>query len=135
MRMLILLKIAGVIQVMLALVHFVFPRYFKWKEDLGAITLVNKQLMYVHTFFIALVVLLMGVVCLAAPQDILSTRLGKFLSLGLFVFWGTRLYFQFFVYSSILWKGKTFETMIHVMFSIIWVYLSSVFLVIYNLPR
>jgi hypothetical protein len=133
--MLILLKIAGVIQVMLALVHFVFPRYFKWKEDLGAITLVNKQLMYVHTFFIALVVLLMGVVCLAAPQDILSTRLGKFLSLGLFVFWGTRLYFQFFVYSSILWKGKTFETMIHVMFSIIWVYLSSVFLVIYNLPR
>jgi hypothetical protein len=134
MRML-LLKIAGVIQVMLALVHFVFPRYFKWKVDLGAITLVNKQLMYVHKFFIALVVLLMGVVCLAAPQDILSTRLGKFLSLGLFVFWGTRLYFQFFVYSSILWKGKTFETMIHVMFSIIWVYLSSVFLVIYNLPR
>jgi hypothetical protein len=129
------LCIAGSLQVALALIHFIFPRYFKWREQLTGLTLINRQLMYVHTFFIALVVLLMGVLCLAAPADIITTRLGKYLSLGLFVFWATRLFFQLFVYSSGLWKGKRFETLVHIVFTIIWIYLSVVFLLLYNLPR
>lgn len=133
--MIIYVYIAGGLQVALALVHFIFPRYFKWKEQLAGLTLINRQLMYVHTFFIALVVLLMGGLCLVAPADIIQTGLGKYLSLGLFLFWGTRLFFQFFVYRWALWKGKPFETAIHFLFSLIWIYLSAVFLVLYNLPR
>jgi hypothetical protein len=129
------LYIAGWLQVALAFIHFIFPRYFKWKEQLATLTLINRQLMYVHTFFIALVVLLMGGLCLAAPLDIIDTRLGKYLSLGLFLFWATRLFFQFFVYRPALWKGKRFETTIHLLFSLVWVYLSVIFLVLYNLPR
>jgi hypothetical protein len=133
--MMIHLLIAGWLQVLLALIHFIFPRYFKWKEDLTGLTLINRQLMYVHTFFIALVVLLMGSLCLVAPADMISSRLGKYLSLGLFVFWATRLVFQFFVYKTSLWKGKKFETIIHVLFSATWIYLSVVFLILYNLSR
>jgi hypothetical protein len=133
--MMIHLLIAGWLQVLLALIHFDFPRYFKWKEELTGLTLINRQLMYVHTFFIALVVLLMGSLCLVAPADMISSRLGKYLSLGLFVFWATRLVFQFFVYKTSLWRGKKFETIIHVLFSATWIYLSVVFLILYNLSR
>jgi hypothetical protein len=127
--------IAGWLQVALALIHFIFPRYFKWKDQLSGLALINRQLMYVHTFFIALVVLLMGSLCIAAPGDIITTRLGKVLSLGLFVFWATRLFFQLFVYKSGLWKGKRFETAVHILFTLIWIYLSMVFFLLYYLPR
>jgi hypothetical protein len=35
------------------------------------------------------------------------------------------------VYSSILWKGKTFETAMHILFSILWVYLSIIYFLIF----
>jgi len=38
-----------------------------------------------------------------------------------------RLLFQFFVYSSELWKGKRFETFIHIMAVGFWIYMTVVF--------
>ena len=93
------LKIIGALSIVLASLHLIFPRYFKWKIELADVSLINKQLMYVHTFFIGLVVLLIGIFCLYSATDIVSTRLGRQLSFGLFIFWATRLIFQFFVYA------------------------------------
>ena len=114
--------------ILLALIHLIFPRYFKWRDDLSGITLINRQLMYVHTFFIGMVVFLMGMLCVYAASEMLQTKLGRILSFGLFLFWLTRLYFQFFVYSPELWKGKRFETIVHVLFSCLWIYFTAVFL-------
>jgi hypothetical protein len=125
------LRIAGGIMIFLAFLHFIFPKHFRWKDELNGLSLVNRQLMYVHTFFIALVVLLMGVFCIYSADDLVKTSLGKQLCFGLFIFWGVRLVFQFFVYSSELWKGKRFETSVHVLFSVLWSYFTLVFLLIY----
>ena len=114
----------------LAFLHFVFPRRFNWKDELSGLSLMNRQLMYVHTFFIALVVLLMGVICFYASAEIVRTKLGQVLSFGLFIFWGTRLIFQFAVYSPTLWKGKQFETVVHVAFSFLWIYFTAIFLLV-----
>jgi hypothetical protein len=124
-------KLIGVILIVLALVHIIFPRYFNWAEELKSLSLINRQIMTVHTFFIALVVFLMGVLCLTSSGELVSTELGKKISLGLGVFWVIRLYFQFFGYSSDLWKGKKFETAVHIMFSFLWTYLSITFLTTY----
>lgn len=121
------LKIIGFILIILAIVHGVFPRYFNWQKELSSLSLVNKQMMYVHTFFIALVILLMGVLCLTSSKEIIETNLGKRVCLGLGVFWIMRLVIQFFGYSSELWKGKTFETSIHILFIFLWTYLSFIF--------
>src|SRR5689334_7652035 len=121
----------GFILVLLALMHVIFPRYFKWKADLDSISIINKQMMYVHTFFIALMVLLMGVLCLTSSTELTTTSFGRRISLGLSIFWMARLLIQFFGYSSLLWKGKIFETAIHVLFSVLWLYLSGVFFLIY----
>lgn len=125
------LKITGVLLIVLSLIHAIFPKYFNWKQELKSLSIINKQLMYVHSFFIALVILLMGVLCLTSANELIETTLGKRMSLGLGIFWTTRLFIQFFGYSAIVWKGKTFETTVHVLFSLLWAYLSIIFCLIY----
>jgi|SRR5688572_14302551 hypothetical protein len=125
------LKIIGILLMLLALIHIIFPGYFKWKAELSFVSTINRQMMYVHTFFIAFAVFLMGLLCLTSYTELTTTSLGRKISLGLCIFWSARLFIQFFGYSSLLWKGKTFETTVHVLFSALWVYLSGVFLMIY----
>lgn len=129
--MIIHLKIMGTLLLILGFIHILFPKYFKWKKQLKPLSLINRQMMTTHTFFIALTVFLMGILCLTCTHDLVYTKFGNKISLGLGVFWSFRLLFQFFVYSSKLWKGKTFETIMHVIFSIFWIYLSTVFLLIF----
>jgi len=125
------LSIIGWIFLFLAVVHVSFPRYFNWKVEFKPLSLINSQMIYVHTFFIGLTILLMGLLCLIYPTELVTTELGRSICLGLFIFWGTRLIFQFFVYSSKLWRGKKFETIVHIVFSILWTYLTITFLFIY----
>jgi hypothetical protein len=120
-------KIIGALLIVLAMIHVIFPKYFKWDEELKHLSLVNRQMMTIHTFFVALVVFLMGVLCLTSATELIETNLGKKISLGLAIFWTSRLFIQFFGYSSVLWKGKAFETTVHVAFSLLWAYLSVVF--------
>ena len=127
------LKIIGFLLSILAFIHIGFPRYFHWKTELKSLSLINKQMMMVHTFFIALVVLLIGVLCITSALELINTNLGKTVSLGLGFFWSIRLIFQLFVYSSKLWKGKIFETVMHILFTIFWMYISTLFLMIYFL--
>lgn len=129
--MLLHLKIIGFILIALALVHIIFPRYFNWKVELKPLSLINRQMVTVHTFFIALTVFLMGLLCLTSGIEIIETKLGNKLALGLGVFWSIRAFMQFFVYSVKLWKGKKFETIVHILFSILWLYFSSIFLMIF----
>lgn len=120
-------KIIGVMLIILALAHAVFPKYFNWGEELQSLSLVNKEMMIIHTFFIAVGVFLMGVLCLSHTMELIETKLGKAISLGFGIFWTLRLIIQFFGYSSKLWKGKPFETSIHIVFSGLWLYLSGIF--------
>lgn len=117
--------------IVLALIHALFPKRFDWKTELRPLSLINRQVMYVHTFFIAVIVFLMGLLCLTSTQEIIGTNLGKKIALGLGFFWFLRLIIQFFGYSSELWKGKTFETTVHILFSILWTYFSVIFFLIY----
>lgn len=89
-------------------------------------------MMYVHSSFIAFVVFLMGLLCLTSSEELLTTELGKRISLGLGIFWIARLLVQLFGYSSKVWKGKTFETTVHILFSLFWIYLSWTFIMIYT---
>jgi hypothetical protein len=124
------LKITGGIMIALSLLHIGFPSRFGWKTDLAALSLLNRQMMYVHTFFVALIVLLMGLLCVCYSSSVIQTDLGKVIATGMAMFWGLRLLFQFFVYSPALWRGKSFETTVHIVFSILWLYFTVVFTVI-----
>jgi hypothetical protein len=121
-------KIIGGVLIVLSIVHMIFPKYFNWETELQSLSLINRQMMYVHTFFIALTVFLIGVLCLTSSASLIETDLGRKVSMGFGLFWTIRLLIQFFGYSPKLWRGKTFETIVHISFSLLWTYLSAVFL-------
>ncbi len=122
-----IIKIIGWTLIVLGLAHFYFPRHFKWNDELKRLSLLNRQIMSVHNFFIMLTVLLMGLLCVTSTELLLTTELGKRMMLGLAIFWGCRFFIQFFWYSPELWKGKRFETIVHLCFSCFWLLLTVVF--------
>ena len=122
------LRLIGFFLILLALLHVGFARHFNGRHEFAAVSLINREMMYVHTFFIAFTVLLMGVLCLTAAADLVATPLGHKVALGCGVFWLARLFIQFFGYSAALWRGKRFETVVHVIFSALWTYLAAAFL-------
>ena len=124
-------KIIGILLIVLAFVHVIFPKYFNWKIELASLSLINRQMMTVHTLFIAITVFLMGILCVSSSSELLETNLGKKICLGLGIFWTIRLLVQFFGYSSELWRGKRFETTMHILFALLWAYISAVFLMAY----
>jgi hypothetical protein len=124
------LELIGVAMILLALAHVFSPKYFGWKKELASLSLLTRQMMYVHTAFIALAVLLMGVLCLIALAELMNTGLGRKISIGLAIFWGCRLLVQFFGYSPKLWRGKRFETSMHILFTLLWIYLTTIFAII-----
>ncbi|MCL9805221.1 hypothetical protein NAT51_06800 [Flavobacterium amniphilum] len=125
------LKIIGIFLICLALIHIIFPKYFNWKQELASLSLFNRQVMQVHTFFIAFTVFLMGILCAFCSHDLVTTPLGRKIAMGLGLFWFIRLLIQFFGYSTELWKGKIFETTVHIFFSVFWMYLTTVFTLVY----
>jgi len=125
------IKIIGCLFILLAFLHVFFPKYFNWKQELGSLSLINRQMMYIHMFFIAFGVFLLGFLCLTSSEALLGTAFGKRISLGLGIFWAARLYVQLFVYSPTLRKGRAFETMVHILFCLFWAYVSTIFLLGY----
>lgn len=125
------LKVVGSLLILLSLMHIIIPKYFNWEQELTSLSLITKQILYVHTFFIAFIVLLMGLLCLSYSHELVYDPFGKVISMGLFGFWLTRLIFQFLVYSPKVWRGKRFETAMHVVFAAIWFYFTAVFLFSY----
>ncbi len=125
------LEIIGYMLALLALLHLIFPRYFDWVNDLKGLSLINRQMFYIHTFFIALGLLLMGILCISSASELATTHLGKSVCLGLSIFWFARLLIQFFGYSSSLWKGKRIETTVHIVFIFLWTYFAAIFFYIF----
>ncbi len=125
------LKFIGVLLMGLALIHGFFPKYFHWKKEFAEVSLINRQMMYIHTLFIGIMVFLIGLLCVSSAEELVTTMLGHQVCLGICIFWFCRLVVQFVGYSPKLWKGKRFETFIHILFSILWLYLTTVFFLVF----
>jgi len=122
------LQIAGCLLVLLGLSHALMNRYFGWGKELAGISSLTRQIFFVHTFFIALGVILGGAVSLALPAELLSpARLNRAILAGMAFFWFCRLLAQFFAYDSAIWRGNPTRTRIHVAFSLLWSYVTATY--------
>lgn len=125
-----LLRIAGVGLIALALLHIPIGRHLKWRDDVARLTSVNATIFHVHTFFICLVLVLMGLPCVLDPHAFLErSRAGAWAAWSLAFFWAVRLYCQWFVYRADLWRGKRMETGMHWWFTFVWLALTALFCV------
>jgi len=117
------LKIVGALLVVLGIAHGAFNKRFEWKTELARLSLFNRQMFLVHCFFIALTLVLMGGVTLFYTDALLQPApLSRVVLVAVVIFWICRLFIQFFVYDSMLWRGNRFNTWMHVLFSLFWTY-------------
>ncbi len=74
----------------------------------------------------------MGALGLFAPQALLThSELGALVAAGLALFWLCRLFAQWFVYDRSLWRGKRFETTVHLGMSFLWASYAVVYLALF----
>ncbi|MEI7928086.1 MAG: hypothetical protein WCH40_06005 [Verrucomicrobiales bacterium] len=123
-----LLRVAGAGLILLAVLHIPISRELKWKDEGKRLSPMNESVFHVHTFFVCLVLVMMALPSLLAPEALLErSEIGKWTTVSWSIFWLIRLYCQWFVYRSELWKGKRMETVIHYWFTLVWIYLATVY--------
>jgi len=124
------LRIVGVLMAALVLVNLCVPAHLRWREELARLSLVNRQIVQVHSAFIVLTLGLLSALLLTTAGALLEpSPLGRAVLLGLTVFWTARLLIQWFFYSPEIWRGDRFRTAIHYAFSATWAYVAAVFAV------
>ncbi len=108
------LRIAGALLLALAAMHMFLPRQLDWKNDMAKVSLANRQIFFVHVFFIALFVTLTGILSLCfAPALLEKTMLSRVVLVGLIVFWAARFVTQIIIYDSRIWRGDRARTMVY----------------------
>jgi hypothetical protein len=122
------LRLAGSALVLLALLHAAFPARFHWKEEAARLSPLNRQIFFVHSFFIAVMLVFFGVLSFVVAHVLPAPSLLSRVVLGGFVaFWSLRLLVQLFVYDTRLWRGDPFNTAMHLGLIAFWTYLVSVY--------
>lgn len=124
----ILLRVAGAGMITLSLLHFPMATKLGWREDAARLSPMNESVFHVHTFFVCLVLVMMGLPCLIQPEVFLvPSKAGAWVTWSIALFWALRLYCQFFVYRADLWRGKLMETTVHWISVGTWTALTAVF--------
>jgi hypothetical protein len=124
------LQIVGSLLVALGLSHTCFNRYFGWRQELAGVSLLTRRIFFVHTFFIGLGVVLAGAgSILYADLLVRPDRLARAILAGMTAFWLCRLLAQFLAYDSAIWRGNRFRTWMHVAFSTLWLYITTIYAV------
>jgi hypothetical protein len=124
------LRLSGVVMASLVVVNLLVPGRFHWREEMSRLSLVNRQIFQAHSVFLVLTLALFSALLLTCGPALLEpTRLSRAVLSGLTIFWGLRMLMQWCFYSPLIWRGHRFNTMMHYAFSVVWVYVTTVFAV------
>ena len=122
------LRIVGVLLLVLVAINFYVPRRFNWKRELASLSLVNRQIFQVHAAFICVILTMFAALTLFYARHLLEpTPLARAVLGALAAFWFLRLLTQWFVYDRRIWRGKPFETTMHLVFTGLWLYFTGTF--------
>ena len=123
-----LLRITGAGLILLALLHVPIGRKLAWREQAARMSGENAAIFQVHNFFVCVVLVMMGLPGLLDPVVFIEkSRAALWVSWSICGFWLLRLYCQWFVYRPKLWRSKHLETIMHFVFTLVWIYLLVVF--------
>jgi hypothetical protein len=122
------LRIVGVVMACLVIINVGVPRRFHWTEEMARLSLLNRQIFQAHSIFLVLVLAMFSALLLTSASSLLEpTRLSRAVLFGLTIFWGLRMLMQWFFYSPQVWRGHRFNTVMHCVFSVTWIYVTAVF--------
>jgi hypothetical protein len=122
------LRAVGVILALLVGVNLAVPVRLRWREEMARLSLLNRQIFQAHSVFLVLTLAMMSALLLTSADALLVPGpLSRAILIGLTAFWGLRMLMQWWFYSAAIWRGNSFNTVMHVVFSATWVYMTSVF--------
>ncbi len=99
-----LLVIAGLLHFTLLPVSLAVPRVMNWKRELAPLSLLNRQIIWVHGAYIFLLIAAFGAITLMASGPMADgTEQGPILSGLIGFFWLGRLIIQLFYYDPRDW--------------------------------
>jgi hypothetical protein len=93
------LWVAGAIQLVIIAANFVLPKKLRCCENLVKVSPMIREVFVVHWLYIVLVLGIFTTLCFwFAPELAGGSRLGRFLSLAMAIFWLLRVPIQLFFY-------------------------------------
>ncbi len=121
------IRLAGLIILVLAVVYPIYPQRFGWREQLAQASLLVRNIFVVHVGFIVLLLWLQAILLTFFPRVLIErSSAGIALLIGLVAFWAYRLVAQLFIFDRRNWQGDRLNTLVHVVFTVLWVYLTAV---------
>ena len=101
--LLVLLWLAGFVQILIAASNLFLPRKLNYQENLERVSPIIRQIFVVHSVYIVGVLLLFAALTLGFASDLASGKgLGRFLAAGIAVFWLFRAPVQLLYYDASL---------------------------------
>jgi len=93
------LWVAGAIQLLIIAANFALPKKLRCRENLVKVSPMIREVFVVHWLYIVLVLGIFTTLCFwFAPELAGGSRLGRFLSLAMSIFWLLRVPIQLFFY-------------------------------------
>jgi hypothetical protein len=120
------LNVAGVLLVGLGVLHIMLPAVLGWRRELAGASPLNREVSYVHCYFIGLACVLWGLLPLTAGRLLLQPGpVTRLVLIGAVTFWASRLVIQLVVFNrharqSAAWLALSAAG------TILWLYLTSV---------
>jgi hypothetical protein len=87
--------IGGIYCLGFALFHALFPRIFKWHDELGTLTPINKGIVYILNNRLAYFFIFVAAACFLFTEELATTRFGNYFLIGISLFWLGRTIEQF----------------------------------------
>ena len=123
-----LIRLSGAMLIALGAAHVWIAKYLEWKSDAAKMTLVNRQIFWVHSFYIALLMTLLGGLSLLLPEALVRRdSLSRAVLAGMTLLWVLRLIIQWFVFDRSLWRNHARNRAVHFLLTAWWTWLSGVF--------
>jgi hypothetical protein len=94
------LTVCGILLVGLGILHIALPAVLGWRRELAGAAPLNREVSYVHCFFIGLTCALWGLLPLTAGSLLLQPGpVTRLVLIGAVVFWASRLIIQLAVFN------------------------------------
>jgi hypothetical protein len=120
------LRIVGVTTLGLGLLHIALPYGLRWSREFAGASPLNREVSYVHCYFIGLACLLWGLLPRAAGRALLEPNpVTRVVLVGAVIFWTSRFVIQLFVFNRHARESLVWRT-ISVAGTGLWLYLAVV---------
>ena len=120
------LTVAGALLVALGALHIALPAVLGWHRELAGVSPLNREVSYVHCFFIGLACVLWGLLPLTAAGRLREPGpVTRLVLIGAVVFWSSRLLIQLVVFNRHARQSAAWLALCTAG-TVLWLYLTAV---------